>query len=72
MSKKTEKSIPKILIVTSYKKNFFRKFIDKKRANYLIKDPKNKKDLRYLKNFSQKKIILLILHQDSFLKNIFI
>ena len=59
MLKKIKKLPPKILIVTSYKKKFFRNFIDKKRASYQIKDPKNKKDFEYLKKFRQKKDLTL-------------
>jgi len=59
MLNKIQKSPPKILIVTSYKKNFFRKFINKKKVSYQIKDPKNKKDLEFLNNYNQKKDFLI-------------
>ena len=59
MLKKIKKLPPKILIVTSYKKKFFRNFIDKKRVIYQIKDPKNKRDFEYLKKFRQKKDFLI-------------
>ena len=59
MLKKIKKLPPKILIVTSYKKKFFRNFIDKKRVNYQIKDPKNIKRFSIFKKFRQKKDFLI-------------